>query len=66
MTKNEQVLKPCPFCGGEAFIFSITPCFGESVTFAVVCEKCNASSKSKSKEEYAINAWNRRVDDDER
>jgi Lar family restriction alleviation protein len=60
MNENE-LLKPCPFCGGEAFIFSITQYFGDRAIFAVVCENCNASSKSKSKEEYAINAWNRRV-----
>lgn len=56
-------LKPCPFCGGKAFVSAKLPYFGETLTLAVVCEKCNASSKHKTTEEKAIEAWNRRADD---
>ena len=56
-------LKPCPFCGGKPFVSARLPYFGEELTVAVVCEDCNASSKHKVKEEDAIEAWNRRVED---
>lgn len=54
-------LKPCPFCGGEAFVSARLPYFGEHLTVAVVCEDCNAASKHKAKEKDAIEAWNRRT-----
>ena len=55
-------LKPCPFCGGKAFVSAKLPYFGERFTLAVVCEKCNASSKHKNFEDEAIEAWNRRYE----
>lgn len=54
-------LLPCPFCGGKAFISAKMPYFGETVTLAVVCETCNASSKHKIKREEAIKLWNNRI-----
>ena len=54
--KTMAELKPCPFCGGKAFVSARLPYFGETFTVAVVCEDCNASSKHK------IKAWNRRTD----
>lgn len=53
-------LLPCPFCGGKAFVSAKLPYFGETVTMAVVCEDCNASSKHKRNEEEAIKSWNKR------
>lgn len=58
-------LKPCPFCGGEAFVRYIMPCS------AVQCEKCGASTGIYSDyyEEVdgrskAIEAWNRRIENE--
>jgi len=56
-------LKPCPFCGGKAFVSAKLPYFGEIPTLAVVCEDCNAASKHKRTEAEAIEAWNRRTED---
>lgn len=43
-------LKPCPFCGGDAFEFA----------GVVGCDRCGASVSAFSKDE-AIKAWNRRT-----
>ena len=59
-------LKPCPFCGGEARLF-----VNDGVR--VLCAKCRASSKilvdsecyKTSAVEKVIEAWNRRVNNDE-
>lgn len=59
--KRKSELLPCPFCGGKAFISARLPYFGETVTVAIVCEDCNASSKHKIKKEDAIKAWNTRT-----
>lgn len=56
-------LKPCPFCGGEAELQS-------EPWSAVICANCRAMSHcfphsgKYSSDEKAIEAWNRRVDDD--
>ena len=59
-------LKPCPFCGGKAFVSAKLPYFGEELTLAVVCEQCNASSKHRRTKEKAIEDWNRRADNEQR
>ena len=61
-------LKPCPFCGGEAYLI-YTMSFGEECR-SVHCIKCKAKINNfrgineKQSEELAINAWNRRVKDE--
>lgn len=50
-------LKPCPFCGGEAYIEII--CNG---LVEVWCKECSASVPAKYKNK-AVERWNRRVDD---
>lgn len=58
-------LKPCPFCGGKAYYKYIIP------INKVVCKNCGATPYVFS-DEYevmdskyrAIEAWNRRADDD--
>lgn len=49
-------LKPCPFCGGEAFEYYS----GSQFEFCeVVCKECGCRSKGKTEAE-AIEAWNTR------
>ena len=58
-------LKSCPFCGGKAGLV-----YREPVS-CVVCRKCGATGAMGSDsyevgdgKEKAIEAWNRRVNDD--
>lgn len=50
-------LKPCPFCGGEAFFHKIVE-YGVKV----VCKNCWNESKFYHDEIDAIIAWNSRVE----
>ena len=58
-------LKPCPFCGYRAFIGKS----GDKHWFRVYCglENCavNPATKYYNRKEYAIEVWNRRVNDNE-
>lgn len=51
-------LKPCPFCGGEAYLES----YFDRVF--VECSGCKACTNVYEKCEEAEAAWNRRVGDD--
>lgn len=70
------MLKPCPFCGGEAYLETNSRAFihGETTKVAYVrCKRCNArsgryelrdfgkSSHSSEANELATDAWNRRT-----
>ena len=59
-------LKPCPFCRGEAFMVEHT--FYElRPTYGVYCRNCGAKTKQFYKtEEKAIEAWNRRANNDKK
>ena len=55
-------LKPCPFCGGSAYLISYPP------SYLVKCEKCGsqthvfkANCVTITREYEAIAAWNMRV-----
>ena len=50
-----EELKPCPFCGGEAKIFTPT------ISTYIMCKECKASTNLYSQSEEAIEAWNRRA-----
>ena len=63
----ETELKPCPFCGGKAFMEVIEPHehfiadlpdYGGGAF--IECTNCTCSMSAKT-EEKAIEAWNRRV-----
>lgn len=61
-------LKPCPFCGGQAFSYHIPPHKHFLVDFPdhtgsgyVECGLCTAVLSAET-EEAAIEAWNRRID----
>lgn len=49
---SEQPLKPCPFCGGKAITYSLSPYVG--------CGNCHADLCGYETEEQAITAWNTR------
>lgn len=56
-------LKPCPFCGGEAYIKSYLPCdgyMGESTRYRVGCDSCGVTVEKCTKE-HAIDTWNTRT-----
>lgn len=56
MENNE--LKPCPFCGGEAVVEKR---FSWEKTFYVCkCIQCKAESSFETTQEWAAAAWNRR------
>ena len=57
MSENEVKLLPCPFCGGEAFIVHRSGGW-------IYCVECGAESGYFNTLEKAIEAWNRRVNND--
>lgn len=57
-------LKPCPFCGGEAFlsenVYDLKP--GNVLLYFVECGGCNATTTEYGYKYEAIEAWNRRAE----
>ena len=52
-----EELKPCPFCGGEAEDFGVD-------VFWVTCKNCHIGTESFDTLQEAIEAWNRRANND--
>jgi len=50
----EETLKPCPFCGGEAYWDTMPEKW-------VVCKICGAETRLCQSKDEAIEAWNKRV-----
>lgn len=66
-------LKPCPFCGGKAYIecWEMVPFEKQYIQeendgfyYGITCMNCDASTGGKLSEEKAIDAWNRRAGED--
>ena len=68
---NEPELKPCPFCGGKAELYESeaynlkTETKEKNIRWFVMCEQCTALTCGALKGK-AIEAWNRRVKDDDK
>lgn len=57
-------LKPCPFCGGKDSGMLTTSYDG--YWFAVFCENCMVQTRKCRQEKGAIEAWNRRVGEEDK
>lgn len=65
-------LKPCPFCGGEAIMYTIEAHGHAIATFMpdygggtfIECTECTCAIAEES-EDTAIEAWNRRAGEQE-
>lgn len=63
MTAPEQMLKPCPFCGGEAKLKAWSWPYDR---FRVQCAACRCQASGlRADPEDAITAWNTRPATDE-
>lgn len=66
MNDENIKLKPCPFCGGEAYFEKVTDgslMEDEFPEYGVYCAACGANSVLCTSEEKAAAAWNRRVEE---
>lgn len=55
--KQKEELKPCPFCGGKAWVQH----FPLSDTYEVRCSDCNIGTCMLLHRDIAVEMWNRRV-----
>lgn len=62
MNKYEINLKRCPFCGGEAEFLHVFPPspYRKRPHSVVQCSRCRCNSGERVKDKDAIEAWNRR------
>ncbi len=64
--KEEEELKPCPFCGSESMEMGEVIAQYDSGSYYIYCQECGARGPGftgKGKEGQAINKWNwRRID----
>jgi Lar family restriction alleviation protein len=52
-------LLPCPFCGGKANLYS--ECSGlKTIEYLIACEECRILTLSYTKENKAVEIWNKR------
>ena len=62
-TLRSALLKPCPFCGGEAvrmgFLDHVDPHTGRGTRY-VGCRRCCVASFTNVTDREAVEAWNRR------
>lgn len=62
MSDAEKLLS-CPFCGGEAEIYSGKQEFltHEEMCYSVFCQKCHCTTQYEPEEQMAIQDWNKRA-----
>lgn len=67
-SKDYPKLRNCPFCGGEAEKSHLKKrwhrVLGIYCPIYIRCKVCGIKSEAHYTVEYAIEAWNRRVDND--
>ena len=56
-------LKKCPFCGCSATVLA-TQIYSENILYLVVCDVCGGRTRGFHGSKGAIEAWNRRVDNE--
>jgi len=56
-TERLPELKPCPFCGDDAYMSEDVKYHG----FCVECSHCVSKTGNHTSKEYAIDAWNKRT-----
>lgn len=61
MTTIKHVMKRCPFCGGYAKMDKRVGAFAVR-QYAVFCMDCGAQTALRTKEQDAVDAWNKRFD----
>lgn len=54
-----EELKPCPFCGGEAFKI-----LTEWGAYVVQCGMCDVMTAPHCRADHVTEVWNRRIIDD--
>jgi Lar family restriction alleviation protein len=54
-------LKSCPFCGGEARMFTLNNENASRVRYYVRCRKCDARTGRHVSQRLAEKAWNKRT-----
>ena len=62
-------LKPCPFCGGEAYkklVYGLdeVSSYYDINTYVVGCRKCGIYFAIPWNEDYAVRLWNRRANNE--
>ena len=63
---SDVELKPCPFCGGEAYLKSalsdiVVAYVIPTNEYKVICKNCRCSSGVWMQKSKAVETWNRRV-----
>lgn len=63
--KHSEKIKPCPFCGAKAEIYSDERprILGGGQRQVVICSRCFGRAGNSDTKAGAIRMWNRRVND---
>lgn len=64
--KEKVDLKPCPFCGGKAFITGLfVPVDDDEINvYEVGCENCDITFQQSWQYDSIVEQWNMRCNDD--
>lgn len=54
MSEKKKILKPCPFCGGNPFVYK------NGIHIQVICQRCSGSTAFRITEGQVYDAWNKR------